>query len=166
MSTILHPAELEQPASADSATAVDPVTAAPLGSLETSPEQLRYARVLEISARVGLACLLITFALYMFGVLQPYIPLEQVHRYCTLSAEEYHREAHVGTGWSWTAMLGHGDFLNFIGITLLASVTSICYLTIIPMLLKRRDFIYAVLAIVQVVVLLLASSGVLKMGGH
>ena len=47
-------------------------------SLEPTPEQVRYAGVLEKGMYVGLACLLVTFALYVFGIMDPYIPLEEL----------------------------------------------------------------------------------------
>jgi hypothetical protein len=62
-------------------------------------------------------------------------------------------------------MLRYGDFLNFIGIAMLAGVTIVCYAAIIPMLLKRKDKVYALLALLEVVVLVLAASGVVS-GGH
>jgi hypothetical protein len=139
---------------------VNVVEAKPDGSLEPTPEQIRYASLLEKGMRLGLACLLITFPLYVCGIIQPHIPLDKVHECWTLSAEEYHNEAGVEPGWGWTSMLGYGDFLNFIGITILAGVTALCYLGIIPLLLKRRDTIYAVLAVLQVLVLALAASGI------
>jgi hypothetical protein len=61
-------------------------------------------------------------------------------------------------------MLGCGDFINFIGIAILAGVTVLSYLAIIPLLLKRRDFIYAVLASLEVLVLAVAASGIITVG--
>ena len=61
-------------------------------------------------------------------------------------------------------MLGHGDFLNFMGIAVLAGVTILCYAALVPMLVKRKDPIYAALAILEVIVLALAASGILAAG--
>ena len=63
-------------------------------------------------------------------------------------------------------MLGKGDFLNFVGIAFLAGVTIPCYIRIIPILFAKKDTTYAILAIVEVLVLALAASGILKAGGH
>jgi hypothetical protein len=63
-------------------------------------------------------------------------------------------------------MLGKGDFLNFIGIAFLAGVTIICFFPIIPIFLKKKDKVYAALAVVEILVLVLAASGLLKSGGH
>ena len=69
-------------------------------------------------------------------------------------------------GWSWLHLLNKGDFLNFVGIAFLSGVSIICYLAIIPSLFRKKDTIYAMLAIAEVLVLVLAASGVLKAGGH
>jgi hypothetical protein len=61
-------------------------------------------------------------------------------------------------------MLMYGDFINFIGVAVLAGVSIFCYLAIVPLLLKNNDKVYAVLALLEVVVLSLAASGLLKVG--
>ena len=61
-------------------------------------------------------------------------------------------------------MLGKGDFLNFIGIAILGGVTIICYLAIIPTLLRKKDKAYVAMAFLEVIVLSLAASGILAVG--
>ena len=61
-------------------------------------------------------------------------------------------------------MLGKGDFLNFIGIAILGGVTIICYLAIIPTLLRKKDKAYVAMAFLEVLVLTLAASGILAVG--
>jgi hypothetical protein len=61
-------------------------------------------------------------------------------------------------------MLKYGDFVNFIGITMLAGVTIICYAGIVPTLLKSKDTVYAVLAVLEVIILSAAASGILAVG--
>ena len=138
--------------------------ARPDESLEPTPEQVRYAAVLEKGMYVGLACLLVTFALYVFGIMDPYIPLEELPSHWSKSVDEYLTEAEIDTGWGWVKMLGYGDFVNFIGIIILAGASVLCYLAIVPLLLKRRDFIYAVLALLEVIVLVVAASGIVVLG--
>ncbi len=83
-----------------------------------------------------------------------------------MPVNKYLAATHIHTGWSWLDMLGKGDFLNFVGIAFLAGVTIVCNLRIIPILLKKKDIVYAILAILEVLVLTLAASGILKAGGH
>jgi hypothetical protein len=61
-------------------------------------------------------------------------------------------------------MLGKGDFLNFVGIAILAGVTIICYLAIVPTLLRKKDTAYLLMAIAEVLILSLAASGILAVG--
>jgi hypothetical protein len=63
-------------------------------------------------------------------------------------------------------MIHKGDFLNFAGIVFLAGVTIICYARIIPILLRKKDTVFVVIAVLEVLVLVLAASGLLKAGGH
>jgi len=49
-------------------------------------------------------------------------------------------------------------------VAILAGVTILCYLSIIPILLRQRDWVYAVLALFEVLILALAASGILAVG--
>ena len=61
-------------------------------------------------------------------------------------------------------MLQYGDFINFIGVAILAGVTIICYLAIVPILLQNKETIFAVIAILEVLVLVFAASGIVTVG--
>jgi len=139
---------------------------------EADANQLLYANILAKGMYLGLGILLVTFALYLGGILEPGVPIDDLPRLWTLSAHDYletvnheflHREDLV-TGWRWMGLLGMGDYLNFIGIALLAAVTIVCYLGILPGLIRRRDVIYATIAALEVVVLILAASGIVAVG--
>lgn len=132
--------------------------------LETSEEQIVYASVLEKGMYFGLAVLFITFALYALGIMKPYIPMDEISQYWGMSVHKYLEHTQIGTGWSWLRMLGYGDFVNFIGVAILAGVTIICYLIIVPVLLKKNDKVYAFLAFLEAVILSLAASGILVVG--
>ncbi|MFC1596436.1 DUF1634 domain-containing protein [Planctomycetota bacterium] len=136
----------------------------PEASLEPAPEQVRYAAVLEKGMLAGLACLLVTFALYVSGIMSPYIPREELPQHWSKDVNTYLADANIEAGWGWLKMLQYGDFVNFIGIATLAGVTLICYAAIVPLLLKRKDTIYAVLAILEVLVLAVAASGIIAVG--
>jgi hypothetical protein len=139
---------------------------------ETGNEQLLYASVLEIGVYLGLALLFITFALYASGIVAPAVPLEQIPSYWDQGVDKYleavnhdhwHME-HPPTGWAWVTMLGKSDFLNFVGIAILAGVTIFCYLAIVPELLRKKDAAYLTMVIIEVIVLGLAASGILAAG--
>ena len=139
---------------------------------QASDEQMLYARILASGMYVGLGVLLLTFALYLTGVIPPAVPIKEISNYWTLPAHEYleainhgflHRE-HIVDGWSWVYVLNRGDYLNFVGIALLALVTIVCYLGILPTLLRNRDWIYAAIAVLEVLILALAASGMVAVG--
>lgn len=138
----------------------------PRASLQATPEQLLYAKILEAGMYTGLLILLITFGLYAFGIMDPYIPLDKISEYWSMNVNDYLHHANIKAGWAWTGMLKYGDFVNFIGIAILAGITILCYAAIIPTLLKNNDKVYAVLATLEVIILSAAASGLLSVGGH
>lgn len=131
-----------------------------------SPEQVLYANILNKGMLLGLVILLITFSLYVFGIVSPYVPLDELSRYWSQPVNDYLHELDIPTGWAWVGMLGYSDFLNFIGIAFLAGVSIICYIAIVPTLWRQNDKIYAALAVLEVIVLTAAAAGIFGSGGH
>ena len=136
-------------------------------------EQLLYARILAAGMYTGLAILLVTFTLYLSGLAEPVVPIHELPRYWTMNVDTYletvntrhlHSE-HALTGWWWLSALGKGDFMNFLGIVVLSMVTLVCFVGILPTLIRKRDWVYAAIATAEVVILALAASGILT-GGH
>jgi hypothetical protein len=133
---------------------------------KASEEQLIYAKILNVGMWLGLAVLTVTFLMYMLGVLPNFIPIEDLPKYWGMKASKVMHELHTPSGWGWVAYVGKGDYLNFVGIAMLAGLTILCYLAIIPTLSRKKDTPYLIIAIVEVAVLLLAASGIMKTGGH
>jgi hypothetical protein len=133
-------------------------------SLEATPEQILYAKILEWGMYSGLLILFITFGLYTLGIMDPYIPMDKISNYWSMNVHDYLEHAGIKDGWGWVGMITYGDFVNFIGIAILAGVTIICYAAIVPTLLKNKDIVYAILAVLEVVILGAAASGILAVG--
>lgn len=133
--------------------------------IKPSEEQLSYAALLDIGMKLGLIGIVITFAIYVFGIFSPYLPVEDLPQYWKLNVHKY-LEVGIQSGWAWITLLSKGDFLNFLPIAFLGALTIICYIRILPIFLKKKESIYAFLALLQVLILLLAASGILKVGGH
>jgi hypothetical protein len=139
---------------------------------QATAEQVLYARVLEKGMYVGLLLLFITFALYVFGIMDPAVPLNEIAGYWNQDVHSYleainHNFLHLDslpTGWSWLALVGKGDFLNFIPVAILSGVTILCYSVIVPGLFRRGDKAYGIMAILEAVILALAASGLLAVG--
>jgi hypothetical protein len=112
-----------------------------------------YARWLEIGVRIAFALLVASFALYVLGVLEPLVPTAELVRLWNLPVDRYVAETGAPTGWGWLKALGKGDYLNFVGIALLGTITIICYARIVPALPR----LHAALAIIQIAVLLAAA---------
>lgn len=133
---------------------------------KASEEQITYAKVLNTLMFLGLAIIVVTFVLYMSGILSSFIPPQEIPNYWTMASKDFIHGLNAPTGWDWLALVGKGDYLNFVGIALLAGLSIICYLVILPILMRKKDIPYVVIAIIEVAVLSLAASGILKSGGH
>ena len=132
---------------------------------EQQLEALRYAQLLDWGTRLGVLALIASFAAYVFGVLTPHVPLEQLPSVWNLPVDAYLRQTATPTGWGWLALAYKGDLSGLIGISILAGCSLPPLLGLIPLYLKRRDYVYAGICAAVIAVLVLAASGVLT-GGH
>ncbi len=133
---------------------------------EASKEQVRYANILNAGMLIGLTSLIIVFILYVSGILYPVIPLEQVQNYWVISVHEYLEKSGMEAGWAWLGNLSYGDMLNLLPIAFLSLLSIICYLAILPELIRKKDKAYVAIAILEIIVLAVAASGILGSGGH
>jgi hypothetical protein len=134
-------------------------------NIRGSETQIRYAEVLHWIALIGLALLLVTFVLYVSGLIPPLVEPSEVPAMWHLSAEEYTEANNIPTGWAWIREIVHGDVLSFASLVLLASGTIICFIITLFSFLKDKDWIYSGIIILEIFVLLLAASGLVA-GGH
>ncbi len=135
-------------------------------AVKATEEQVLYANILNKSMLIGLAGLVITFIVYASGILAPKIPLGEVQNYWVMPVGEYLEKSGIEAGWAWLGNLRYGDMLNFVPIAFLSAITIICYLAIIPGLMRKKDTAYVILAFIEVVILCVAASGILGTGGH
>jgi len=142
--------------------------------IEVVEEQVLYGRVLERGMYFGLLALVVTFFLYVSGILQPVIPLDvlssywsqNVHNYLVAINQDFLHHENLPTGWAWLKLLNRGDFVNFIGMAILSGISILCYLAIVPCLLRKKDYAYAAMCVLEVLILALAASGMISGGGH
>ena len=128
--------------------------------------QILYANILNVGMLIGLISLIVIFILYVTGIFSPLIPLEKVQTYWVLSVHNYLEKSGIEAGWAWFGKLQYGDMLNFIPIAFLSLLTIICYTSLIPGLIRKKDTTYTVIAIVEIIVLLVAASGILGTNAH
>ncbi|HEX9021375.1 MAG TPA: hypothetical protein VF903_08955 [Nitrospirota bacterium] len=133
---------------------------------KASEEQLAYAKVLNVGMWLGLAVLILTFIVYVSGALSCHVPIDDLPKYWSMKSKDFIHSCNAPTGWGWAALTGKGDYLNFVGIAMLAGLTILCYLVMLPILVRKKDTPYVVIAIIEVAVLALAASGIMKTGGH
>jgi hypothetical protein len=124
------------------------------------PIQLRYARWLAWGTRVGLACLVLAFAAYLFGI-APHVPIERLPALWELPAARLLSETGLKAGWHWASLLHRSDMLLIAAIALLASISVACVAAVIPAFAKRGDRVFVLIGVLQICVLLLAASGLL-----
>lgn len=129
-----------------------------------SPDQLAYADFLDGGVIAGRIILAGLFALYLFGFVAPKIPLTELPHYWSIPADRYANLVGIGFGWSWFKLVSYGDYMNFLGIAFLATLTVACYLRVLPLSLRRKDYPLSTILVAEVLVLLLAASGLLAVG--
>jgi len=113
-------------------------------------DQELYARWLGVGTRIGFVVLIASFFAYTFGLLEPLVHPRELARLWVMPVDRYVAAIGGPTGWGWLRHLGRGDYLNYLGIALLASVTAVCYARVIPALTRA----HAVIAALQIAVLL------------
>lgn len=133
-------------------TAAQPAPAQP-------PEHLRYARLLDAGARLGMVVLVASFALYGLDWLPPQVPLDRLPELWSLPLGEYLAQTGVATGWGWLAKVAHGDVAGLLGIALLAGASVPCLLALLPLALGRGDRLLAAMCVLESSVIMLAASG-------
>jgi hypothetical protein len=133
---------------------------------KAAPEQVKYADLLFYGSWAAIAILLTTYFVYVSGMLETHVPIHDLSQYWSGPVSEYVHEANIPLGWDWLSLISKGDFLNFIGIVLLASLTIICFLTLLPTYIRNKDLAFVVIVILEVLVLCFGASGILGTGGH
>ena len=78
---------------------------------------------------------------------------------------EYIAVTGAPTGWGWVRLLNEADYLNFIGIAILAAVTVVCYVRILPLFVRAGDRAFVAICLLEVLVLLVAAAGIVG-GAH
>ena len=124
-------------------------------------DQERYARVLAIGSHLGLALLVVLFAIYVFEVVPPLVPHDQLSELWSSPSSEFLSGAGVDKGWDWARFIHHGDVLNLVGIAVLAFCSVPPIAAIMPLYwAARRRAIFLVCAL-ELVVIAVAASGLL-----
>jgi hypothetical protein len=126
--------------------------------------QEAYARWLDRGTRIAVAVSVAALSVYLFGVLTPWVPLDELPDLWSLPVAQFLERTGAPTGWGWLRLVGYSDYLNYVGIALFALVSAPCLLRAIPCFLRRGERVQAALALAQVAVLAAAASGLFAGG--
>lgn len=124
-------------------------------------DQLRYARVLNVGMKAGLALLTGGFVAYVAGMLPSHLAFDDLPRLWALPVGEFLRQSGTEPGWGWLALLDRGDMLAFGGVALLAGISPVCLALLLPAYARRRDWPYLAITTCLIGVLALAALGVM-----
>jgi hypothetical protein len=124
-----------------------------------------YARWLDRATKAGFAISLVAFLAYVTGTVPPYLAPADLPNYWMLPVDRFIAATGAPQQWGWLSMIGYGDELNLAAVALLALVTPACYARLLPALFVQRDWLQLALALVQVLILVVAASGLLAGGG-
>lgn len=142
------------------------MTSQKIDDLRPMPEQITYANLLFFGAWTGIAVMVVTYILYAFGIVSPHIDIMVIVQNWGISVDELIKLTHAPRGWGWIKLLNKSDFLNYLGLTFLAVLTIFCYMFLIVGYSKRKDWTYFIISLLEVMVLVVAASGILGTGGH
>lgn len=134
--------------------------------LKPTREQIIYANLLILGVWAGIFILVATYAIYLIGILPSHVDMSLLPTLWGKGVDEFLELTHAPHGWGWVSLLGKGDFLNYIGFALLALMTIFCYLVLVRGYSRQKDWIYTAIAVLEIIVLLIAASGLLGAGGH
>lgn len=125
--------------------------------------QRRYAQWLLWGTRLGLGLLVASFVAYVLG-LAPHVPIDQLPGLWKLPAGELLARTNVDAGWGWATLLPRSDMLVMASIAILATCSVPCLLAIVPVFAGRGEKALWIVCLLEVVVLLVAASGLLAAG--
>ena len=120
-----------------------------------------YARWLDCATKTGFSISLAAFLVYVTGLVPAFVPPSELPRYWMLPVDRFVAATGAPQQWAWLHFLRYSDVLNVGAVALLALVTPACYARLLPKLLAQRDWLQLALACAQVLVLLVAASGLL-----
>ena len=135
-------------------------------ALKPTREQIIYANLLIIGVWAGIIILATTYAIYLTGALPSHVEISLIPSLWGKGVNEFIEITHSPRGWGWVSLLTKGDFLNYTGFVLLALMTIFCYLVLVRGYVRQKNWIFAAIAVLEIIVLSVAASGILGSGGH
>lgn len=132
--------------------------------LNESEELDRYATVVRFGSLIALGVIVIAFILDMTGLVPPAVPHEVVMANWGKSHEAYAAATGRPIGWASLVGVAHADVATMAGIVMLLLLSITALASVLPIAVRKRDWLFGTMAVVQILVILLAAAGVLAGG--
>jgi hypothetical protein len=129
-------------------------------------DQIIYANLLIIGVWAGIVILFVTYSIYLFEILPAHVNRSIIPTVWDKGVAEYLEITRSPHGWGWVSLLAKGDFLNYIGFALLGLMTLLCFVVLLRGYLRQKNWIFSIIAFLEILVLTVAASGILGSGGH
>ncbi|HWR01294.1 MAG TPA: hypothetical protein VN371_05475 [Chlorobaculum sp.] len=129
--------------------------------------QIVYAKTLDYVAHTVIVVMAVGYLLYMTQLLPLSVPIETIAGNWHLSATSMQAKLNLPCGWecfSAPAGILHGDVLSYISVIFLSLSTLICLASAVAAFISEKKYLYSTIAILQVLVLLVAASGIMSAG--
>jgi hypothetical protein len=111
-------------------------------SLKPTKEQIIYANLLLMGMVTGIIIMIITYTIYVTGLLPSHVDMQSyppTGERVSMNISKLPIRPTDGVA----HLLGKGDFLNYIGFTLLGVLTIICYLVLVRGYYRQKNWIFA-----------------------
>ncbi len=128
------------------------------------PAQLSFASMLVWLVRIGLGILFVTFIVYASGLVPSVVTIADVPDYWHLSAEEYAERTNLEIGWAWVGDFEQGRTLVFAGLVFFPAGTMVLIGITVALYLRQKVPAYALIAFLELIVLIVAATGLLSTG--
>jgi hypothetical protein len=130
--------------------------------------QLAYAKTLDYVAHSVIIVMAVGYLLYLTELLPLTVPIETIAGNWHLSSAHLQAKLNLPCGWEcFTSPAGlfHGDIASYISVIFLSLATLICLASAVTVFISEKKHLYSAIATLQVIVLLVAASGIMS-GGH
>ena len=119
-----------------------------------SDTQLILARLYRYTSIIGLLIMTAAFILYTSGILPSSVPSDKVGSYWHLDSGAYAEKTGNPVGWNFLRNLTSGESLSFGSLVFMAVAVIVCLTIMIAVFLRKREKLFALIVLLQVVVLL------------
>lgn len=118
-------------------------------------EQQIYAKILQYLSIIIFTLLFFTYAIYATGLISPYVSPEELIKLLIEDDKLEHVAPHIG---KYSELAGHCEILLFIPLLLLAFSTLFCFIAITPILFRKKDVPYLIIAVIEIILLVIVST--------